>query len=305
MSRRSNAFQKLIAHIHEEIESIGGRVTESKSLLEENIDEPVSREVDVLIERKSKNGTQRIAVECRDRASPDDIQWIDSLIGKYRNLPVHRVIAVSASGFSKNAVRKAFANNIELRSLPDALATHWPDEFTKLGLAVVNHLLKVESCSIRFEPPLTSEEVSPDAIMRTESGDRGTLRELLAVLGGPEMRARFLRYFSEHFLDIFKTRADLEKVMIVQHSIPIRGFYVIKEDGREHEAVEATLRIRGEPNAKEVPLTFHDYEQARIGRGVISIEGLEKVHVIYTAQVTGEKQGIIFGEVRNRRKSEK
>ena len=62
--------------------------------LKENIAAPISREIDVLIEKEINGKTAKIAVECRDRACKDDIEWVDSLVGKYMHLDVHKVIAV-------------------------------------------------------------------------------------------------------------------------------------------------------------------------------------------------------------------
>lgn len=95
MAKRSNAFQKLVKYIHDQVKGCGVTVTESAMLQEENIADPVLREVDVLIEQVTEGFAQRIAVECRDRAAPDDIQWIDGLIGKYCNLPQSHTLRAS------------------------------------------------------------------------------------------------------------------------------------------------------------------------------------------------------------------
>ncbi len=51
MSKQTNAFQKLIHHIHSNTENTDTKVTESASLIENNIPEPIAREVDILIEK--------------------------------------------------------------------------------------------------------------------------------------------------------------------------------------------------------------------------------------------------------------
>ena len=37
----------------------------------------------------------------------DDIEWIDALVGKFKDLDVHKVLAVSRSGFTRAALKKA------------------------------------------------------------------------------------------------------------------------------------------------------------------------------------------------------
>ena len=101
MPKRSNPFQRVIEALYAAIRPAGGKVTESAELLE-----PTSgarREVDILAETSAYGARICIAIEVRGRSKKDEIQWIDALVGKYRDLPVNKVIAVSASGFSQAA----------------------------------------------------------------------------------------------------------------------------------------------------------------------------------------------------------
>src|SRR5688572_759202 len=105
MPKRTNDFQKLIHYIYSQMVPEGATVTESALLRERS--SLAKREVDILIEYEIAGTKLRIAVECRDRSRKDDIEWIDGLIGKYRDLEVDKVIAVSNSGFSSDAIEKA------------------------------------------------------------------------------------------------------------------------------------------------------------------------------------------------------
>jgi hypothetical protein len=91
------------------------------------------REVDVLVEQRIGDIPVRLAVECRDRQRMSDVEWIDGLIGKYRDLPVDKVVAVSSSGFTQTALEKARANRIETRTLENALDGDWPQELLRVG----------------------------------------------------------------------------------------------------------------------------------------------------------------------------
>jgi hypothetical protein len=84
---------------------LGAVVTESK--LVKDIRTGTEREVDIAIESTVARHSVMIAIECRDHGRPADIQWIDALVGKYRDLPVDKVVAVSRSGFSKIAMQRA------------------------------------------------------------------------------------------------------------------------------------------------------------------------------------------------------
>ena len=97
MPKRTNDFQSLIALIERQLAPEGAQVTESKLL--KDILTGEEREVDTVIETKVSGHTITIGIECRDRDRRADVEWIDQLLGKYQNLPVHKIIAVSRSGF--------------------------------------------------------------------------------------------------------------------------------------------------------------------------------------------------------------
>lgn len=119
MPKRSNDFQRLVAAIERQLAPLGAVVTESKLIKEKNSD--TEREVDIAIESQVGQHRVLIAVECRDRSRPENLEWIDGLIGKYRDLPVEKVVAVSRSGFTRTATKKAKEVNISTVTLEAAI----------------------------------------------------------------------------------------------------------------------------------------------------------------------------------------
>ncbi len=119
MPKRSNDFQRLIVAIERQLAPLGAVVTESKLIKEKSSD--TEREIDIAIESALGQHSVLIAIECRDRKRPADLEWIDGLIGKYRDLPVEKVVAVSRSGFTKSAVKKAKEVNISTVTLEVAI----------------------------------------------------------------------------------------------------------------------------------------------------------------------------------------
>jgi len=82
------------------------------------------RQIDVSIK---SNGALTL-VECRQHKSPQDVQWIEELIGRRISLGAQSVIAVSSSGFTSGAIAKARAHAIALRDLQrltDAEIVSW------------------------------------------------------------------------------------------------------------------------------------------------------------------------------------
>lgn len=135
MPKRTNAFQSLIRWIETELAPVGARVTESEELIDLVTGE--RREVDVLVRAVVGQHKIALAIECRDHQRRADVTWIDNLIGKYKNLPVSSVIAVSRSGFTKNALKKAEMNNIKTLTLELAQVTRWLHLLNNPDLSVI------------------------------------------------------------------------------------------------------------------------------------------------------------------------
>lgn len=119
----------LVAAIERELAANGARVTESAEL--EEYEGSTTREIDVLIEAEVNRIPIRIALECREHARKQDKTWIDQLIGKYRDIPVSQVVAVSKSGFTAGAMEKARAVGIMAVPFAVALDRQWPKELVR------------------------------------------------------------------------------------------------------------------------------------------------------------------------------
>ncbi len=161
MPRRSNSFQQLIRKIYEQITPHGASVTESALLNDRSSGEP--REIDVLVELSLAGSTVRMAIECQDRSRTSDVGWIDSLIGKYRDLPVDKLIAISRSGFTASAKEKAGACNIEIKTLLQAFDEDWATIFERIRVARVKMRFEHKSYQFATTPPWPNKR-PPSAI---------------------------------------------------------------------------------------------------------------------------------------------
>jgi hypothetical protein len=129
MPKRSNQFQRIV-------HAIVGQLAPSAATVRSCVELPeresgTLREVDTVIEIGAGLSMVRIAVECRERGRRADVQWIDELIGKYSRLPIHRIVAVSSSGFSRAAHAKASSHNIDLVTPKQVTSTNWPERFAQ------------------------------------------------------------------------------------------------------------------------------------------------------------------------------
>lgn len=129
MPKRSNFFQRLIVMIEEAMVDVPGSTVQESVLLEDRRTGE-EREVDILIDALISGYPLRVAIECRNYRRRCDSTWIDQLIGKYEDLPVDKVIAVSRRGFYRPAAEKAEQHGITTLSLREATSADWADILT-------------------------------------------------------------------------------------------------------------------------------------------------------------------------------
>ncbi len=180
MPKRTNDFQALIALIERQLAASGVRVVESEMLADLLTGE--GREVDVCIHAKVSGKDVTLALECRDHKRKADQTWIDTLRGKYANLPVDKVIAVARAGFAKTARAAAEKAGIQTLTLEEATAANWhliaalPDESL-----VVAHFPVADNVSLHLvkgQKPVP--EMTPGAGVMLRVG--GRMRSLADVL---------------------------------------------------------------------------------------------------------------------------
>jgi hypothetical protein len=124
MEKPSKQLEQKIERIHRLLEVEGSTVTWNDHIPDpDNPDQ--MRQIDVTVRRDDF----LTMIECRLRAKPQDVQWIEELIGRRISLKADAAIAVSASGFTKTAREKAAKYGIHLRDF----ATLTPEEIQNWG----------------------------------------------------------------------------------------------------------------------------------------------------------------------------
>src|SRR5438876_12200526 len=113
-------FEKLIARIEKAIAPSGAEVRSPDHIVD-NVTGQL-QEVDASIRYKVGTCPILITIECRDRSSIEDVRWIEQLAEKKRSIGASMTLAVSSSGFSDPAMKKASAVDIEIRTLSDMAA---------------------------------------------------------------------------------------------------------------------------------------------------------------------------------------
>lgn len=159
--KRTNDFQALIALVERQLAASGVRVVESEMLADRLTGE--LREVDVCVHATVSGKDVTLALECRDHKRKADQIWIDTLRGKYANLPVDKAIAVARAGFAKTARAAAEKARIQTLTLEEATSANWhliaelPD-----AALVVAHFPVAENVSLHL---VKGQEPIPDTMM--------------------------------------------------------------------------------------------------------------------------------------------
>lgn len=296
MPKRSNSFQQVIHFIHSQLELEGTTVTESALLLEINVRNPIEREVDILIEKELGDTKLKLAVECRGRARKDSVEWIDGLIGKYLYLPVNGVIAVSESGFTKKAILIAKRQNIELIALQQAFEKDWPREFQKLSIAKIKGHL--EPCGINYEiePPLKNKLRRKDTIYkRTGEENCISAEDYINKYSLPTAKKSLNKYLKDHFLEIYKTRADFDKLTLLEIPVSCEDMFLLDSNGEEHDLKVITFywKLNWKITKSNVKHKLFK-EKALITTGIVEIKDTSKI--VRIVQIKDKGTGTLFTE---------
>lgn len=282
MPKRTNAFQQMIFRIYDQMSMPGEIVTESAMVKERGSD--VTREIDILLQKRIFGTDLRIAVECRGRKDKDDIEWIDGLIGKYRDLDIHKVIAVSRSGFTPAAKEKAAINRIDTLTLEQALETNWPAEFTHLGIAQWTRRDRPHSISVVTDPPLPLS-LSLEELVFTASGEKiGTLNQIAQAIY-KRRQTDLNRAIEKKFLTFFKTVHDVNNKAILSEIIekPASPSFIRSKDGQQCRIESFILRMESSFVAEPVNVEHYVLGEAQVT--LATIKAHEEAFSIMAVQV--------------------
>jgi hypothetical protein len=120
--RKGRSLELLVKRIKEH-QSPEAKVSSPE--LVSDVDTGQWREVDIGIRVPRDDGSVFIAIECRDRAADQGVEWIEQLISKKQSIGADVLVAVTSSKFSKPARVKALKHGVILarmtRKLPEEL----------------------------------------------------------------------------------------------------------------------------------------------------------------------------------------
>lgn len=211
MPKRSNKFQRIVKYIYSQVGPVGGRVTESALLRDDGTG--VKREVDVLIEYKVAGHDIKIAVECRDHARKQNLEWIDSLSGKFDGLGVSKVVAVSSSPFSEAAKTKAAKSDIDAITVNEALTTDWIQRIERWKMMTHSYTLK----------RIVTEDANGNVLTWSDVSDDGTIpthRDQLSETMYEVLRHYFFNHMKKEVTQAFDAKIGEKWQVLIDEPTP-------------------------------------------------------------------------------------
>jgi len=154
-------------------------------------------EVDVVIESVTAEVPVTISLEVRSRKRPGTVEWVREMLGKHSTLGTNKLVLVSQSGFTQEALAKAKQNNIEAITLEEAKEFDWSTIVKEIvgkdSLYLASFNMKCTNFSMRFmEIPLDQRQKAEALVPKgvgpntqffiSETKERGTLKQIPAAL---------------------------------------------------------------------------------------------------------------------------
>jgi hypothetical protein len=274
MPRRTNDFQRLITFLEGLLAPTGAIVTPSAMLTP--TDGTDKREVDILIEHQVGPHAVRIAIECRAHRRKQGVEWINSIVGEYEHLPVHKVVAVSKSGFTKSAEKAAQHCSIDTVTLQQALASDWPQAIAtyRVGLVLLNHSMRAAevNCIDGPEIDLKDQELSIAPVEDATGQRLGTFDDDVQFLYKNFARDDVRVWARTNATEIFRQPPGF--VWHVRLSYAARNrFLVPPRGGPRRQISEVVLCLDCSYQFEPAELSYFRYHGALIGAGDVKRVG--------------------------------
>ena len=238
-------FEKLVAKVQADMVR-GAIVKLNQKITGHN--SGVAREIDILIETMVGNHNVKIAIDCKDHKRPVDIKGVESTIGLMKDIQANVGSIVSASGFTKAALKMGKNAGLKLYKLIDTGDHNWKSDVVMPALCHVRNLesFQYEYSYLGNMPICISGQCGEEILYNNEHKVLGKTNDLLLT---------WWKSNSERFSDGFS-----EGVSFLQGEIYIKssGNYCKVE-------ITANLFVEEKTYCRNWPITnlsgFEDQEE--------------------------------------------
>lgn len=267
MPRRSNDFQRLITFLEQQLAPTGACVTPSAML--QPTDNGPPREIDILIEHAVGPHAVKVAIECRAHKRRQGTEWIEAIAGKYEHLPVHKIIAVSKSGFTKSAEDAAAHRNFATVTLQQALDVDWPQEVARyrIGLVAWEKMLKAVEVNYRDGPKLaiSGNQLLLSRIEDSQGKSSGTFKDDVDQLLATFVGADVLKWAQQNAQEIFKKEPGY--VWELTFAYTARNRFLVSTADPKREINDVILFLACRYRVDSTDLGYFRYLGSLVGSG--------------------------------------
>lgn len=164
-------FERLVAIIERHL-GPEGAIIKSPDHIPDKITGEM-REVDASIRYQVGSVPILITIECRRRSAKQDTRWIEQIARKRDDIGASATIAVSSSGFSKPAIKKARYHEIETRLLHEISERAIFEWAKQIDIVLFRSLFNLGNLRILFKNATHGEkpELHPDIKREYAKGD--------------------------------------------------------------------------------------------------------------------------------------
>lgn len=262
MPKRTNDFQQFVLFIERALIEIGATVRESEELRDQHTG--ALREVDIVVRHQIGTHDIVIAVECTATGRPATVEWIEQLHAKHASLPIDKLILVSKSGYTADALAKAKLLGIDALTFEQAEGLSWPSTildvpsvevstFVVPVATAVSVLLNVTPAGL---PDIDAASLAAGCLSLADGSNVGSpLGYINQMLSQPTFRESLLAQVPEGSWDI---SGDL--LLNV-------GADLLLPDGRRFEVGALRFRANCQLERRPIPLRRFKYGDAAVVHG--------------------------------------
>jgi hypothetical protein len=244
MAKQTNKFQKTVLKIESLLKDEGFEIIESDYLAEKGLNS--RREVDVHVIGKISNGRfpVHVAIEARKSTRVQNITWIDSLIGKYKDFQPIIVVAVSDKGFSKDAKGKANLNGIHCYTLKEISEVEWRTLVEKVYLKFIKTDIQLNGASIETDGQLAArnEQLLSAKLKEGIDGRVSTFSEKILQLFKEHSKYKAFEYVDNNASEVFKSPIDYEFPLYASYLC--NNTFLTDIDHQEKRVVKITCEMK-------------------------------------------------------------
>lgn len=275
MPKRSTPFQAIVRLVRQHFTQAGVTVTESKMLRDAVLE--IEREVDIVIEGEFDGEPMVVSTEVIEHGRVATLPWVEQMLRKHRDLPTNRLLLVSKSGFSGNALAAVEREAGRVQALT-------PEVIEVNGEVVVKHLFvdtidyKPTGCKVHVRNGDERIVVAGVPLMDVYAEDESLLGPLsYLVQDTVGLGAVRLRLFLEAHQCPEKDQVKAFSVNVAMHQL---GYHLQQtETGQLHLIEEVEIWGDFAVSQTAVPLTLTKLGGRVYGAAEASIAGRPAVWV--------------------------